>query len=174
MSRPTDGLDLGEYVPFYVRAIANRLAQAASREYKAKFGIGLNEWSCLGALARWTDISAARICEISGFDKALVSRSLSALESKGLITGRSAPNGHRKRLIRLTPPGRRLHDQILTLALRREQRLLKGIPAKERLHLLELLRTMHTNALSLADGSGDEETGEPAPRRQAEPANLEE
>jgi DNA-binding MarR family transcriptional regulator len=174
MNRPTDGLDLGEYVPFYVRAIANRLAQAASREYKAKFGIGLNEWSCLGALARWTDISAARICEISGFDKALVSRSLRALESKGLITSRSAPNGSHKRLIRLTPAGRSLHDQILTLALAREQRLLKGIPAQERAGLLSFLRTMHTNALSLADGSGDEEAKEATPRRGTVAMNLEE
>ena len=56
----TDVLELDDFVPYYVRAIANRLAQAASRLYQRKFGIGLTEWSCLSTLGKEEEISASR------------------------------------------------------------------------------------------------------------------
>jgi DNA-binding MarR family transcriptional regulator len=147
--RPEPVLDLDDYVPYYVRAIANRLAQAASQFYNQKFGIGLNEWSCLATLGKEQEISAARICEMSGFDKALVSRSVNSLEAKGFVETRPAEDHNRKRLIRFTPAGRELYLEIRRLALSREERLLEGFSAQDRAVLLGYLRAMHRNARHL-------------------------
>jgi len=143
-------LELDDFVPYYVRAIANRLAQAASRLYQRKFGIGLTEWSCLSTQGKEEEISAPRICEMSGFDKALISRGLGSLEAKGFIQGRPVENHNRKRLIRFTPAGRALYVQIRALALVREQRLLEGLSPAERSALLAALRVMQRNATKLA------------------------
>src|SRR5690606_11563903 len=105
-------LDLEQFVPYYIRAISNRIAQAASRFYSEKFGIGLNEWSCLATLSKEEEVSASRICEMSGFDKALVSRSVNALEAKGFIQSRPVRDHNRRRLIRFTPAGRVLFAEI--------------------------------------------------------------
>lgn len=143
-------LELDDFVPYYVRAIANRLGQAASRLYQRKFGIGLTEWSCLSTLAKEEEISAARICEMSGFDKGLVSRGLGALEAKGLVQSRAAQDHNRKKLIRFTPAGRALYVRIRELALVREEYLLEGLSRDERTALLASLRIMQRNAARLA------------------------
>lgn len=143
-------LELDDFVPYYVRAIANRLAQAASRLYQRKFGIGLTEWSCLSTLAKEEEISASRICEMSGYDKGLISRGLGSLEAKGLIQSRPVKGHNRKRLIRFTPAGRALYLEIRELALIREQRLLEGLSSSERAALLASLRVMQRNATRLA------------------------
>ena len=155
-SDPPDGgseaavLELDDFVPYYVRAIANRLAQAASRLYQRKFGIGLTEWSCLSTLAKEEEISASRICEMSGFDKGLISRGLGSLEAKGFIQTRPVEDHNRKRLIRFTPAGRLLYVEIRELALIREQRLLEGLSPEGRAALLDSLRIMQRNATNLA------------------------
>ena len=145
-------LDLDDFVPFYIRAIANRLAQAASRLYHERFGIGLTEWSCLAALAKEEEISASRICAISGYDKGLISRGLGALEAKGFIESRPVANHNRKRLIRFTPAGRALYVEVRQLALLREERLLAGLSPDDRSALLASLRIMHRNAMALVEG----------------------
>ena len=143
-------LDLDSYVPFYMRAIANRLGQAASRRYNDEFGIGLNEWSCLALLAMEEDVSATRISEVSGFDKAVISRSINSLESKGYVTTKGVEDHNRRRLIKLTPAGREVYSKIRRLALMRQERLLRGMSEKKRAVLLESLRLMHRYAASLA------------------------
>lgn len=143
-------LELDDFVPYYVRAIANRLAQAASRLYNRKFGIGLTEWSCLSTLGKEEEISASRICEMSGFDKGLISRGLGSLEAKGFIETRPVEDHNRKRLVRFTPAGRSLYLEIRDLALDREQRLLEGLSSQERSALLSSLRIMQRNATKLA------------------------
>lgn len=145
-------LDLDDFVPFYIRAIANRLAQAASRLYQQRFGIGLTEWSCLAALAKEEEISASRICAISGYDKGLISRGLGALEAKGFIESRPVMDHNRKRLIHLTPAGRRLYGEVRQLALLREERLLAGLSSDDRSALVASLRIMLRNARALVDG----------------------
>ena len=143
-------LELDDFVPYYVRAIANRLAQAASRLYQRKFGIGLTEWSCLSTLGKEEEISASRICEMSGYDKGLISRGLGSLEAKGFIESRPVEDHNRKRLIRFTSAGRALYDEIRELALIREQRLLEGLSPEGRAALLDSLRIMQRNATKLA------------------------
>lgn len=143
-------LELDDFVPYYVRAIANRLAQAASRLYQRKFGIGLTEWSCLSTLGKEEEISASRICEMSGYDKGLISRGLGSLEAKGFIESRPVKDHNRKRLIRFTPAGRALYVEIRSLALIRERRLLEGLSPEGRAALLASLRIMRRNATKLA------------------------
>jgi DNA-binding MarR family transcriptional regulator len=151
-------LDLDDFAPYYIRAIANRLAQAASRLYMRKFGIGLTEWSCLSTLGKEEEISASRICEMSGFDKGLISRGLASLEAKGFIEAKPVEDHNRKRLIHFTPAGRSLYLEIRELALLREEQLLKELSSDQRAALMGYLRVMHRNALELAaDAAGDDE-----------------
>lgn len=157
VEREESPLDLDAFAPYYIRAIANRLAQAASRLYKRDFGIGLTEWSCLSTLSKEQEISASRICAMSGFDKALVSRGIRSLEAKGFVQTRPVEDHNRKRLISFTPAGKALYNEIAALALDREQRLLKGLSANERAELMTSLQVMLRNAIALAAEDGASE-----------------
>jgi DNA-binding MarR family transcriptional regulator len=148
---PANSIQLEGYVPYLLRATANKLSQSRSAEYKRLFGIGLNEWSCLALLAKEPEITAGRITEVSGFDKAVISRSLRALEDKGMVCSVSAPEHNRKRIISLTPEGRRVHDEIMKLALAKEQLLLTGLSESERKQLVTSLRRLHGNVSLMLD-----------------------
>ena len=139
-------LDLDEYIPFFLRSIANRLTQIDRRLYSNQMGIGVNEWSCLSLLAREPNITATRICEVGGYDKSVISRSIRSLERQGLISTCSAPGHNRKQLLSLTDRGHSVYATIEKLVLAREKALLKGITALERRSLIEMLRRILTNS----------------------------
>ena len=146
-------LDLFRYLPFYLRSISSRLNVIDSRLYVRSLGVGLNEWVCLALLAREDDISATRICEVSGYDKAVISRSISALTEKGLVTAKAVPDHNRRQLLRLTPSGQSKYREVEQRVLRRTEVLLADISAEERETLIELLsKILHSADALLQDG----------------------
>lgn len=137
--------DLLRYAPYLFRSIANHLGQVDSSHLATHFGVGLNEWSCLALLGLEPNIPATRICDVSGFDKAVVSRSINAMEAKGLVVTSLAPNRSRLRLINLTAAGWQLYRDTRVYAQEREERLLAGLSRAERDELLRMLNVIHAN-----------------------------
>lgn len=136
-------LDLDSYVPFLLSAIASKWLRSSSTLYLREFGIGVTEWRILGILAIEPRVTAYRICQIIGLDKAAASRALRTLESGGLVrTWREDPANHRK-LVEMTEPGWALHDRIVTVAHRREALLLSDLSRAEVAQLADLLRRVH-------------------------------
>jgi len=82
-------LDLDRYVPALITFIANKLSRSATVVYQKRFGVNVTEWRILSLLAIEPEISAARICHVIGFDKGPVSRTLAAMEKRGLVAIKS-------------------------------------------------------------------------------------
>lgn len=147
---PPDGasapvVDLEHYVPAYLTWIANKLSRGASQAYLAAFEVGIETWRILVLLAIETSISAQRVSKVIGMDKASVSRAFKSMQQRGLVTmGLDATDG-RLRVATITSAGRALHDQILGIALDREEALLSVLNATERATLVGLLRRLHDN-----------------------------
>jgi DNA-binding MarR family transcriptional regulator len=74
-----------------------------------------------------------------------VSRTLSVLQKRGLVTIRTAPDDGRTHSISLTAKGRATHDRVIVAALERERRLLSVLRKDEREVLIDLLRRVHGN-----------------------------
>lgn len=144
-------LDLETYVPYLLGAVYNKMSSSASRAYLARFGVGVIDWRVLSMLAIEQDISASRICQVVGLDKAAVSRSITLLERKGAVAGSNGGGRGNPRTLRLTPDGQVLHDRIFILAKDREARLLTGLSLQERAVLTGLLRRLHANLPLLAE-----------------------
>jgi len=138
-------LDLDRYVPALVTFIANKLSRTATVIYQKRFGINITEWRILSQLAIEPEISAARICQVIGFDKGPVSRNLTVLQARGLVRIRTDRRDARTHSISLTPKGRATHDQVILVAQERERRLLSCLQKTERETLIELLRRVHGN-----------------------------
>ena len=142
-SGPT--LDLDRYVPAIITFIANKLSNSATVFYQKNFGVNATEWRIMSLLAIEPGIPAARICHVIGFDKGPVSRTLAALQKRGLIAIRTDPNDGRSHSISLTARGRATHDKVIVAALERERRLLSCLDEDEREVLIDLLRRLHDN-----------------------------
>ncbi|NNM71379.1 MarR family winged helix-turn-helix transcriptional regulator [Enterovirga aerilata] len=138
-------LDLRRYVPGLLTFLANKLSRSASALYQREFGVNVTEWRIMSQLAIEPGIPASRICQVIGFDKGPVSRSLAAMEKRGIVTIEVDKADARRRVIALTGHGRALHDRIIAVALERERRLLACLSAEERELLIASLNAMHEN-----------------------------
>ena len=147
MAEETTGpvLDLRRYVPGLLTFLANKLSRGATALYQREFGVNITEWRIMSQLAIEPCIPASRICQVIGFDKGPVSRSLAAMERKGLLTITVNSTDARRRVITLTEHGRTLHDRIIEVALEREQRLLACLSDQDREHLISSLNAVHEN-----------------------------
>jgi DNA-binding MarR family transcriptional regulator len=147
-------LDLDRYVPALITFITNKLSRSATVLYQKRFGVNVTEWRILALLAIEPGIPASRICQVIGFDKGPVSRTLVAMEARGLVGIKNDRDDGRTYSIALTAKGAAIHDNVIALALERERRLLSCLNQAERNTLISLLGRVHANLDAVA-GAGD-------------------
>jgi DNA-binding MarR family transcriptional regulator len=163
-------LDPERYVPAFLTWIANKLSRGASQHYLQATGVGIETWRCLVQLALDGTTSAQQVARVIGMDKAAVSRCFKAMQADGLIAFAADADDGRVRLARLTPKGRRLHDQILGIALERERVFLSVLDAAERETLIGLLKRLHDHLPAVDAATADHVTRhfpKPRPRTSA-------
>jgi DNA-binding MarR family transcriptional regulator len=136
-------LDLERYVPHLVMVVASKFASGSSRLYRQHFGLGTTEWRIMALLAVESWITPQRVCQVIGFDKAAVSRSVRVLSERGWVAVRPNRANARSFQVTLTDAGRRLHDRIIRVALERERRLLSSLAPQEVEQLRNMLNRMH-------------------------------
>src|ERR1700759_3466366 len=124
-------LDLDRYVPAFITFIANKLSNSATARYQRDFGVNVTEWRIMSLLAIEPGIPAARICHVIGFDKGPVSRTLAAMEKRGLVAIRADRHDARTHSISLTAKGQTTHDKVIVAAFDREKRLLSCLGKDE-------------------------------------------
>ena len=151
-------LDLDRYVPAFITFIANKLSNSATVFYQKNFGVNVTEWRIMSLLAIEPGIPASRICQVIGFDKGPVSRTLAAMEGRGLVAIKADQDDARTYSISLTSKGYATHDQVIVVALERERRLLSCLSKPEREVLIELLLRVHGN-LDAVKGAGEVDKG---------------
>ncbi len=137
--------DLERYLPAFLSWIASKLQRGASQHYLNVFDVGIETWRCLMLLAIENSISAQRVSRIIGMDKASVSRCFKRMQARGLITMALDDADGRLRIARLTPKGRKLHDQMIGIALERERALVEVLRPAELETLIGLLQRLHRN-----------------------------
>ena len=146
-------LNLERYVPAFVTFIANKLSRSATAFYQKRFGVNVTEWRIMSLLAIEPGIPASRICNVIGFDKGPVSRTLAALQQRGLIRIEIDRQDGRSHSIALTAKGRVTHDAVIGAALERERKLLSCLDEREREVLIDLLRRIHRNLDAVSERS---------------------
>ena len=139
--RSTRALDMRVFLPSALMLLAQKIAASASAAYRPAFGVGLTDWRVIAALGAEPWISPARIAEVSGLDKAAVSRALGGLKTAGWVEsdGGSARRGG---ALALTFAGVELHDRLVAAAAERERLLLEGFTPAERKLWREFVRRM--------------------------------
>ncbi len=140
-------LNLDHFVPAYLTYLAGKLSSSASAAYRPQFGVGITDWRIMALLATEPWISAGRICDVIGLDKAAVSRGVRGMKSSGVVEVRWADDDRYRQLIALTRKGLALHDRMVKLSLQRERQLLKNFSAAERKTLIDFLSRMHAQVV---------------------------
>ena len=139
-------LELENYLTYYLVVIANRVSRGASALYREKFGVGVVEWRCMVMLAMQDGVSAARISEVGGINKSMVSRSLARLEELGYVEDYRGSSTLKPRLMQFTRSGRKLYRDMLEVTIKRDEKLRDGLSEAEQEELLRLLKKLFNNA----------------------------
>lgn len=140
-----NAIDLERYIPAYFTFIGNKLARGASSHYLKTYGVGIETWRIMVMLAIEGRVTAQRVCQLIGMDKASASRTFRSMHGKGLVVFGSDDLDGRLRYASFTPKGREIHDSIMRFALHREQAFLSVLQPQEVDTLRDLLRRLHDN-----------------------------
>lgn len=165
--------DLERYLPAFLNWIASKLMHGASQHYLNLFDVGIEIWRCLMLLAIENSISAQRVSSIIGMDKSSVSRCFKRMQARGLITMALDDADGRLRIAKLTAKGRKLHDQMIGIALERERAFVEVLAPAELDTLIGLLQRLHKNLPAVEEATARyvaQRFPKPVARRRSRPA----
>lgn len=144
MSGGLPPFELERFLPYRLTVIAAELSTALSRRYRTEFGISVAEWRILLNLGYSGSGSVRDIERRVSLEKSKVSRSVSRLEGKGLVTKSVDPDDRRLLHLGLTEAGFDLLGRLIPIAQDYEDEL-KG-------RLGEALEPLHASLDRLAEG----------------------
>lgn len=132
-------LELERFLPYRLSVLSNRISDAIARTYRERFGLAVTEWRVMAVLGRHRALSAGEVAQRTAMDKVAVSRAVARLLGRGLLARDTHGDDRRRSVLALSPAGRRVHDQVVPLALDYERALLAPLDPDERATLARLL-----------------------------------
>ena len=132
-------LELERFLPYRLSVLSNRISDAIAREYSQRFALGVTEWRVMAVLGRWPGLSASDVARRTAMDKVAVSRAVARLLDAGRLLREAHGDDRRRSVLRLSPAGQAIHDEVVPQALDFERRVLEGVDPAERALLFRLL-----------------------------------
>jgi DNA-binding MarR family transcriptional regulator len=136
---PHTQLDLERFLPYRLSVLSNRISSSVAQIYSDHFQLTITEWRVMAILGRYPDLSANEVAQRSAMDKVAVSRAVARLLEAGRLTREMHDDDRRRSVLRLSPEGMRIYDQIAPLALDFERQLLGDMTPEERALLFRVL-----------------------------------
>ena len=129
-----------EFVAVLITTVAMRLTRGSTHFYRTRWDIGMAEWRVLLVLERSDALNAGALAVAAGLDKAAVSRTLAALETRKLVALERTHSRGRAVFARLTADGHTLCRDVLRASRRRQQTLFTVFPQADAEALIETLQ----------------------------------
>ena len=109
--------------------------------------MNVNELRVLMTLAPMGEAASHELCEVAGLHPMNVSRAVSMLRKQGRVEERRDEENRRRKLLRLTPEGRRVFDALAPDANMAADRLFEGMDDNALRHLSVAIDKLTANAL---------------------------
>jgi len=138
--------DFDNSLLYHLARASNLMAFGADPGNSKQYAVNVREWRVLAVLGSYQPITSAGIVEVTGLDKATVSRALDALDRKGMIRRAPHPEDGRASLLSLTEAGVELNNRIVPEATAQGRAYEAGLEPEERAELLRLLAKLMDHA----------------------------
>lgn len=148
-----DRIELERFLPYRLSVLTNTVSSIIAGSYRDRFGLGIPDWRVMAVLARFPGSSAQQLAEHTRMDKVAVSRSVSRLVERELLTREVAEDDRRRSSLYLSEAGKEIYARIVPLARDYEARLLQGISPERRAALDGLLEDLQQAAEALYSGN---------------------
>jgi len=171
-------IDPVEFTPRLVSLLSNALVWRESKLLREEFDLGTNEWRVISSIAGRPGMTANAATNFLGLNRAIVSKSVSTLQERGLVVHAEGRRGLRH--LYLTRAGAAMHEAMRPISERGREIITEGMTPEEVRSLNALLRRMlrllrlaeaEAAAAATADAGAAEEPPEqpraiPAQRRK--------
>ncbi|MGO4440567.1 MarR family winged helix-turn-helix transcriptional regulator [Rhizobium sp. RAF56] len=138
-------------MPGHLIRRAHQISTAIFAEECAAYDLTAIQYAALSAIRSHADLDATRLSGVIAFDRTTIGGVLDRLEAKSWIKREPSPTDRRIKLIRLTPDGGKLLEEVATAVARVQERLLEPLEGEDRatfLRLLERLTDVHNDLTS--------------------------
>lgn len=152
---PNGILRLDDWLPYQCSVITNRVSSMLARMYHEEFGIGVVEWRLLANLGSFSPMSAKELSETTAMDQVSVTRALSSLVGKKLVSRRVDGKDRRRVILRLTKDGAAAYRRVMPLAQAIEHELISEMKPQEIDALHAAMRVLVDRANTALDGERD-------------------
>jgi len=122
---------LSDFLPYMLSITSNAVSGRIALEYRTRFGLKVPEWRVMAVLGDAGALTQRDLTEMTLMDKVAVNRACKELEERNLIWRQPNTKDGRSHLLELTEEGRRMHGEIMPLALEMERRLLSNFGGEE-------------------------------------------
>ncbi len=148
---------LQAYIPYLLARTSNAVAEATSKIYLDALSqwapLNKREYRVLLLLADQTSLSPASASELTGMDKATITRSIRGLKRYGLVeTLRNTRDG-RGKYITLTPAGADACDKIVPLMRECGDIITSSLTPDEKKQLIRLIAKVEQNVSLLSQAA---------------------
>ena len=149
-------LDLLTFIPFRLNRLAATFSEALAADY-ARFGIDIPEWRVLATLGQQDDPCTAQyVVTCTHTHKSRISRAVAHLVELELVVRGGSRKKKRQILLKLSPRGRAVYEQLVPLMLAGERRATACLSEDEIRTLAEILGKLETHfRLKESAGPGD-------------------
>lgn len=130
------------------------LERMGMRNFQERCGVTLNEWRVIGLSHALESPSVADLRRTLQMDKGQLSRIVSGLVKRALVTTTPHEDDKRVITIRLTHAGRQMHNRILAETAERNARVTSCLTAEETTEFLQLLDKLTALAETRAESEG--------------------
>jgi DNA-binding MarR family transcriptional regulator len=97
---------------YRISALAGLVDKQSTRRF-ARYGLSLVQWRILTSVSSMNSCSMTELLPTVAVDRALISREVATLQSRGFVCVTADPADKRKKIICLTPAGEAQHAEVL-------------------------------------------------------------
>jgi DNA-binding MarR family transcriptional regulator len=141
----TNRLNLDAYLPYLVNRVGSALVGNFTKEALVGERLSIAMWRVLAVLSNNGELRQIDLSEMTSIDVSTLSRLVTRLVVRRLVTRHRSKTNSREVVVRLSPKGRTLVDRIIPIAKRLETQAASGLPAKDLAAVKRALQRMFKN-----------------------------
>lgn len=144
-------LHLTEFFPYQLTQLQAKVSDNIAEIYTGKFDLSRQEWRVLASLGNGELLSAKQIGEQTNLEKMPASRAITKMQAQGLLVKSMDKTDKRSFLLKLTEEGLSIYQQLIPMALEREQELLSVLSAQEKNQLHKIIEKLTLKSMEISN-----------------------
>ena len=138
-------LVLDDYIPYLIHRVGSSLAGRFTADTLIRHDLSIAMWRVLAALTSNGEQRQVDIVGMTSIDVSTLSRLITRLVRRGLVTRSRSKSNNREVVVQLSPKGRALVASLIPVARELEETAIAGVSRKDLAVVKRSLRRMHGN-----------------------------